>query len=74
MQPLSQFHWLAQAADHRLFSNQAAIAFLGCLLVQVKHAILDFVPFHAVFWGPLLSPPGSTKTRKPAIQHQQGQF
>src|SRR5882724_4214152 len=46
---------------------------MGPLLVPVENTRLDFVPFHAVFLGLLLSPARAAKARHPPIVHQHGQ-
>src|ERR1043165_3894220 len=39
-----------------------------------EDASLDFVPFYALFVGFLLPPAGTSKTRHPAVGHQNSQF
>src|SRR3974390_1851212 len=75
VQTLPQFHRPAQAAHHDLLRDEPATPFRpGGLLVQVKHPVLNFVPFYAVLLGPLLPPARAAETRKPTIQHQQREF
>jgi len=61
---------------HYYFVGDHSPAPLGSarLLMQIKHSVLYFVPFYAVFLGLLLSPARPTKPRKPPVNHQQSQL
>src|SRR5437660_277042 len=75
MQSPPQVGRIALGAHHRFAGDHSTAPFSSArLLLQIKHAVLYFVPFYALFVGFLLSPARPTKTRKPPVDHQQGQF
>src|SRR5215831_16846905 len=70
-----QLSRIAACAHHSLISHHCASTFSPtCLLVQVKHSILYFVPFHALLLGLFPSPTRPSKARKPPVHHQQSQL
>src|SRR5690349_9221708 len=71
MQAPSQVRRVALRAHYYLVGYHSP-APLGSarLLVQIKYAVLYFVPFYAVFLGSFLSPARPSKTRKPPVDHQ----
>src|SRR2546425_7598875 len=75
MQPPPQVRRVALGAHYYFVRDHSPTPCgLARLLVQIKPPILYFVPFYALFLGFVLSPAGPTKTRKPPVHHQQGQF
>src|SRR5437879_2623257 len=75
MQPPSQVRRVALGAHYGLVGDHSPAPFGSVrLLLQIKHAVLYFVPFYAVFLGFLLSPARPPKPRKPPVDHQQCQL
>ena len=75
MQPPPQVRRVPLGAHYYFVGDHSPTPFGSArLLVQIKHPVLDFVPFYALLVGFLLPPPGPTKTRKPPVHHQQGQL
>src|SRR6478752_5097401 len=75
MQPTTQFRRLTLAAHHHFFREHRPTPLSSSrLLVQVKHSILNFVPFYALFAGLFLSPTRTPKSRKPTVDHEQRQL
>jgi len=71
MQPLPQVRRVALAAHYYFVSDHSSAPFGSArLFMQIKHPILYFVPFYAVFFRLVLSPSRPAKTRKPPVDHQ----
>ncbi len=73
MQAAAQFQRFALPTDHHLVRQQPPTVFARRLFLQVKHAGLQFMPFHGGFWrfGP--APAGAALAHLPAVQHQHAQ-
>jgi len=75
MQPPSQVRRVALGAHYYFVGDYSSAPFGPArLLMQIKYAVLYFVPFYALLLGFLLSPARPRKTRKPPVDHQQGQL
>src|ERR1051326_3472280 len=75
MQPSSQVRRVALGAHYYFVGDQSPPPFGSArLLLQIKYAVLYFVPFYALLLGFVLSPARPTKARKPPVDHQQSQF
>src|SRR5258706_1095356 len=72
MQSLAQVRRIALRPHDGFAGDHSPTSFSPArLFVQIKYAILYFVPFDALFLGFLLPPARPPKTRKPPVDHQQ---
>jgi hypothetical protein len=74
VQAPAQFHRLALPTHDGFVAQHAPpVMPLRRLLVPIKHAGLDFMPFDARLWRLLSPPTGTPKPRQPTIHQQDGQ-
>src|SRR5438874_7039740 len=75
MQPSPQVGRVALGTHYGFVAVHSPAPFGSArLLMQIKHSVLYFVPFYALFLGLLLSPARPSKPRKPPVDHQQSQW
>src|SRR6185437_2297987 len=70
MQSPTQLHRLGLATDHCLLTQHSPTVFASTVLLQIKDASLQFVPFYAALLRFLFSPTRPALAHLPPIEHQ----